>query len=233
MPSPLLFIVLILVSVLPLKNSFSPTPLKSCSGRARLLGRKVFSNSLLLPQSTSSLCSSKNNDNTTSGSNLGEEILLKVSLSIKGNNDVDDVVHIIQQYLTSFPFSAVLPVQPLTYVPREDGRGVNVTFLRKKTEEKSGKDGGIEFILTADEGEGEDSKEESSNGSALSPHRVNIEAKRISEGQFISKVFSEGMIVKAFVNGLKYGEKEGGRVGRGYDELMSKCSVESIFHKWM
>ena len=88
-------------------------------------------------------------------------------------------------------------------------------------------------MFTIDESMGEVNEEESSGGSEFSSFRVNIEAKRISDGQFVSKVFSESMIVKAFVNGLNYGEKEGGRVGIGYDELISKCSVESIFHKWM
>ncbi len=152
-----------------------------------------------------------------------EEILMKVSLSICETCTLDETLPFIQHYLESFPFSAVLPVQPLSYLPRGDGMGVNVSFLRKKTQEKSSYDGGIEFTIVVDD------KDDTPTS------RIDIVARRNSEGQYISKVFSEGMIVKAFVNGLNYGEKSenGGRVGLGYDELLERCSVESIFHKWM
>lgn len=158
------------------------------------------------------------------GSNQIEETLMQISLSINEGYNTDNVIAVVQQYLSSFPFSAVLPVQPLTYTPRNDGMGVNVSFLRKKTEEKSSKDGGIQFTFDVCMEEGDDQ---------TSSCRVNIVAKRVSEGQAISKVFSEGMIIKSFVNGLNSGEKNGGRVGIGYDKLSSMCSVESIFHKWM
>lgn len=171
--------------------------------------------------SASSLFSSSNDDDK--GTGLGEETLLKISMSINEGYNVEDIVPVLQQYLTSFPFSAVLPVQPLTYTPRSDGQGVSVSFLRKKTQEKSSIDGGIEFTFAIDT---DDVYGESSG-------RVIVEAKRVSEGQVISKVFSEGTIVKAFVNGLNHGETDGGRVGIGHGELLRKCSVESIFHKWM
>ena len=60
------------------------------------------------------------------------------------NNEDDDtiILNSIQSYLQSFPFAAVLPVQPLTYKPRKrrssgdddiDGvLGVDVIFIRKK-----------------------------------------------------------------------------------------------------
>ena len=153
-----------------------------------------------------------------------EEILLKVSLSINDKYSIEDATPVIQNYMTSFPFSAVLPVQPLTYTPRDDGMGVKVAFLRKKTQEKSSYDGGIDFLLSVDE----DEKSSQSNRA-----RVNIVATRVSKGQFVSKIFSEGMVVKAFVNGLNNGETDGGRVGLGYDQLMEMTSVESTFHLWM
>ena len=116
-----------------------------------------------------------------------EEVLMKVTLfpndptQYSERETLGKVLH----YVASFPFSAVLPVQPLTYTPRDDGRGVDVTFLRKKTQEKGSVDGGMTFLL-------------SSNGEG----GIDILARRNSEGQVISKVFSEGMVIKAFVSGL-------------------------------
>lgn len=162
--------------------------------------------------------STSNNDEDE---NDNEETLLKVSLSINDEHTIDDAIPIIHKYLTSFPFSAVLPVQPLSYTPRNDGKGVKVSFLRKKTQEKSSHDGGIDFTFSIEKGDSSKS------------NRVNIVANRNSEGQFVSKVFTEGVVIKAFVNGLNYGEDNGGRVGIGYDNLIKICTVESIFHKWM
>ena len=167
---------------------------------------------------TSFLSSSLNDDNVQSNTN--EEVLMQLSLSVNKEYENEDMVPMIQQYLSSFPFAAVLPVQPLTYTPREDGRGVTVSFLRKKTEEKSSIDGGIGITFeVCDENQ---------------PSRINITAKRISNGQVISKVFSEAMIIKTFVNGLNsHGVNIEKKVGIGHKELLQKCRVESIFHRWM
>ena len=145
-----------------------------------------------------------------------EEVLMKVTLAPKDNAKCSesDIFDKVLDYVASFPFSAVLPVQPLTYTPRKDGRGVDVTFLRKKTQEKGSVDGGMTFLLSS-EGEG----------------GILITARRKSEGQVVSKVFSEGMVIKSFVSGL-WGE-EGGRVGLGYDELIKMISIENVVHKWM
>lgn len=152
---------------------------------------------------------------------VDEEILMKVSFSVQEDFTPEKAIPIIQKYISSFPFSAVLPVQPLTYTPNEDDLGVKVAFLRKKTDIKSGKDGGIDFRISTVDDE---------NDEAI---RVNIVARRDSNGQFISKVFSEGAIIKSFVSGLNHGEAEGGRVGIGREDLMKACSVQSIYHKWM
>jgi hypothetical protein len=172
---------------------------------------------------TSALCSTNNNDDALDRKE--EEILLKFSLAVDEKYSVEeDVIPIVQRYISSFPFSAVLPVQPLTYTPKENGMGVDVAFLRKKTEEKSSKDGGIEFkIMRCDD----DTSYESL------PSRILIEVRRVSEGQFVSKAFSEGLLVKAFVEGLIDGDEGCGRVGIGRKELLTRCSVESMFHKWM
>ena len=54
---------------------------------------------------------------------------------------------------------------------------------------------------------------------------------RNSSEQTISKVFSEGILIIAFVKSL-CGET-GGRQGLGYDKHMDMISIQSIYHKWM
>mmetsp|Transcript_15739 Transcript_15739/g.19188 ORF Transcript_15739/g.19188 Transcript_15739/m.19188 type:complete len:228 (-) Transcript_15739:992-1675(-) len=148
-----------------------------------------------------------------------EEVLMKISLSIKEGYKDRIFLPLIQHYMTSFPFAAILPVQPLTYKPREDDMGVTVSFLRKKTQEKGSLDGGIEFKMSLNEID--ESKQ------------MEIVARRNSEGQVISKVFSEGMIIKAFVDSLSDECESKGKVGIGHDKVMEIFTVESIFHKWM
>jgi len=168
-----------------------------------------------------------------------EETLLRISLSVNAHEDDDDgsvnesdgVLDALQSYLQSFPFAAVLPVQPLTYMPRptQDGPlGVDVVFLRKKTVEKSGRDGGIAFYISPP------STTTPTDGGAGSG-RVEITAVRNSEGQCVSKAYSEGVIVKALAKGLceRVDGDAGSSPGGGDDELRERVSVESIYHKWM
>ncbi len=110
-----------------------------------------------------------------------------------------------------------MPVQPLTYIPRKEGNGVTVSFLRKKTQEKGSIDGGIEFVISSSHGP---------DGSVT----INLVAIRNEEGQSISKVFSEGLIIKSLVSGL-YGE--GGYVGKGKEKLFEVLNMEKVIHKWM
>jgi len=162
------------------------------------------------------------------------ETLLRISLSINPANadprppsDDDGIRSSLLSYLQSFPFAAVLPVQPLTYKPTgsvSDGQaaGVEVVFLRKKTMEKGSEDGGIAVLVSTQSGGGMD--------------RLEITAVRRAEGQFVSKVFSEGMIVKALVEGICGridDAADGGGSGVDDDELRKRVSVESIYHKWM
>lgn len=170
-----------------------------------------------------------------------EETLLRISLSVNplrdgatNRNEDDGVLDALQSYVQSFPFAAVLPVQPLTYRPRPgpDGpSGVDVTFLRKKTVEKGGEDGGVAFYISPP------SPTEPTDGGGVGggERRVEITAVRNSEGQCVSKAFSEGVIVKALAKGLC--ERVDGDAGSssvdGGDELRRRVSVESIYHKWM
>ena len=148
-----------------------------------------------------------------------DETLLRINFSYE-NGDDSTALDAVRTYTKSFPFAAVLPVQPLTYLPVifEGEMALKVTFLRKKTEEKDSKDGGLLFkcekasndLLDEDDGR----------------QKINLVAKRISKGQTVSKIFSEKQIIMSFVKGLNE--------ARGKDLLDSaNVRVESIFHEWM
>jgi hypothetical protein len=100
---------------------------------------------------------------------------------------------------------------------------LKVTFLRKKTAEKGSQDGGIMFTSRLV------SEEDYSDSEGLENYslRIELQAKRIKEGQTIPKVFSEKQICLAFIKGLSEGKcqeilAEGGGV-----------VVDSVFHIWM
>lgn len=137
-----------------------------------------------------------------------EETLLRLRLSLKPNISMDEALNKVQAYTQSFPFAAVLPVQPLQYLPTLDG-GVDVLFLRKKTAEKGSVDGGVRFFVSGHDG-------------------INVLVKRNSQGQVIPKTFSEKQIVQAYVKGIS-GEDEG-RSGMAPTEAVA---IESVFHKWL
>jgi hypothetical protein len=146
-------------------------------------------------------------DDEAKGTNYEEEeTLMSIHLSVEGN--LGDVKESISKYIQSFPFSAILPVQPLQYMPASDG-GVEVNFLRKKTEEKGSLDGGMRFFL----------KEERDG--------YDIVCKRNSFGQTISKMFSEKLVIIAFIKSLTGQDTE--KAGPPPESV----SVESIFHKWL
>ena len=168
-----------------------------------------------------------------------DETILRINFSYEHNNDDDKgsaALSAIQDYTKSFPFAAVLPVQPLTYlpvkidtsasrslvVPTDSNVGLKVTFLRKKTAEKGSQDGGILFssCLVSEEDMDEDGEMENYK------KKVQLTAWRLTEGQTVSKYFSEKQIVLAFVKGLSEGKGK---------ELLDKGNVEleSVFHLWM
>ena len=138
-----------------------------------------------------------------------EETLLRVHLSPRPGVDIDDALGMVSKYTTSFPFAAVLPVQPLNYLPTPDG-GVDVKFLRKKTKEKGSLDGGIRFFI---------GKERDG---------IEILAKRNSDGQTVPKIFSERLVVQAYAKGISGDEVE--KTGMPPIEFVA---LDSIFHKWM
>ena len=159
-----------------------------------------------------------------------DETVLRINFRYEHDDGDDEKGNLalaaIQDYTRSFPFAAVLPVQPLTYLPVKTPDGnpaVKVTFLRKKTAEKGSMDGGLLFssCLVSEEDWDEDGE--------LDNYKKNIQltAWRITSGQTVSKIFSEKQIIVAFVKGLSEGKgkellKDGGNV-----------EVESVFHLWM
>ena len=149
-----------------------------------------------------------------------EEVLLRINLSINAGIDPDSAIKATREFARGFPFAAVLPVQPLTYLPSPTG--VKVTFLRKKTEEKGSQDGGMDFSIEFTDVAAPDDDDEIGVGT-LGGRRIRLLATRISEGQTVSKMFSEKMVITEFVKGIS----------SATDSPSALVSVESYFHKWM
>jgi hypothetical protein len=159
-----------------------------------------------------------------------EESLLVMNLSPLPNVSCEDTLSRISQYIRSFPFAAVLPVQPLQALPTDDG-GLELKFLRKKTNFKPGVDGGVRFFVKVrDDGENDS---------------IEVILKRNSEGQSIPKMFAEKLIVQSFVKGMALGSDSGNdnngnepspvKVPNTRIESPTKdmAKIQSIFHKWI
>jgi hypothetical protein len=190
-----------------------------------------------------------------------EEILLKMHLALAHPGvAIDDALQTVITYSQSFPFAAVLPVQPLTYLPPADNDGddgVDIKFLRKKTTEKSAVDGGIRFFIKAttsapattpsieassgssndniaaddDEEEEEDEEEcRMDSHGHCLPSGIEITAKRNSVGQTIRKITAERLVVTAFVAGIT-GSVETEKYGP--PPPIDQVYVTSVYHKWM
>lgn len=112
---------------------------------------------------------------------------------------------------------------------------LKVTFLRKKTAEKGSMDGGMLFTsrLVSEEDYDNDNNDDG-NGALLDDNNnsnykkgIELTARRITKGQTVSKIFSEKLMILAFVKGLSE--------QRGKDVLVEGGNVEvdSVFHLWM
>lgn len=145
-----------------------------------------------------------------------EEIILCMHLAFTGR--IDDALSSVSKYCQLFPFSAVLPVQPLFYMPIYDDGGVEVYFMRKKTDMKSSADGGIRFFVKAIP------QDANLNDASV----IEVMAKRNSHGQVIKKLIAEKLIVTSFVSAFT-GQNEGQRL----DEAPAFVKVISLYHKWM
>lgn len=142
-----------------------------------------------------------------------EETLLCLHLTVEDEDDLDHALQKVRRYSQKFPFGLVLPVQPLTYQPTDDG-GVELWFLRKKTDAKSGMDGGMRFFVEKE---------------ADQP-MITVTAKRNSAGQAIRKMMAEKIVIRMFVDGL---------VGQGDHPELAKYApsdfvkLHSVFYPWM
>jgi hypothetical protein len=137
-----------------------------------------------------------NDDDTKRNLYKDEETLLCLRLKLKNSYDGPkiDAVDAISSYCQSFPYAVVLPVQPLMYTPTKDDEGtiggVEIKFLRKKTEIKSSVDGGIRFFLQYVTDESIEDEDEDDNDALDSTLKVDtnntmlieIIAKRNSKG---------------------------------------------------
>jgi len=187
--------------------------------------------------------------------------LLCMYLSPIFDTPIDRAVQAVQKYCQSFPFAAVLPVQPLTYRTTPDGH-VQLRFLRKKTSDKPGTDGGINFYVRQvekppeEEEEDDDDEEEEIDvpvGAAEQQQPsllIEVKAKRNEYGQSITKMMAEKIIVTNFVNGLT-GESSASSSPESEqpstdssspgltikesvrDALLETVQVTSLYHKWM
>lgn len=136
---------------------------------------------------------------------------MRLRLSLREGVDIQDALAQVQSYIQSFPFAVILPVQPMQYLPTHDD-GVDVLFLRKKTQQKGSVDGGMRFFITPDDDNA----------------AVQVLVKRNSQGQVVSKMFSEKLIIQALVKAFAGEEDE--RIPVAPTDLVL---VESIFHKWL
>ena len=139
-----------------------------------------------------------------------QEVLLRLQLCPTQDNAVER----LQMFARSFPFAAALPVQPLTYLPTNDG-GVEIKFLRKPTDKKPGVDGGVRIFIEQDP----------------QTNKILLTAKRNERGQTCQKIFSEKAVITKFVAAVT-----GQDAGLGLDTAqcpMDVVQVESVYHKWL
>jgi len=126
----------------------------------------------------------------------------------------------VREWARRFSYAAALPVQPL--FTRETPRGLELIFRKKPTKERGGEDGGLRIEVIVDSatwdshrwpgatrGTGDDSRSRSpevgrkGGAEAEDAPRCTLVVSRIAEGQDISKVFSEKIIVNKLVDGAK------------------------------
>jgi hypothetical protein len=147
-----------------------------------------------------------------------EETLLCVDLEILPGVDRVDAMSRVSRFCQSFPFAAVLPVQPLQYLPVYEDGGVELKFLRKKTDLKSGIDGGIRFFLDRVPPHDDNDNREC----------IEITAKRNSSGQFITKMMAEKLVITSFVSSIR-----GDGTSNFGSPPLDAVRIRSMYHKWM
>ena len=207
-----------------------PLLLAEAFTRAVACGKRCRSSSA--PPTTTTLTNNKrllsplheSSSSTTQPDYEVEETLLKMNLSVQPGVSLDNALATVSKYCQSFPFAAVLPVQPLQYLPTDDD-GVEIKFLRKKTDLKSGIDGGIRFFVHAVDRDKDNVEDEQV---VAVDKTIDVTAKRNSVGQSIRKIMAEKLVVTAFVAGMTGEETE--KYGKAPLDVVR---VTSLFHKWM
>ena len=146
---------------------------------------------------------------TTALQVMSSDVLLKVSMKSLNSQNMQD-------WLMKRPFAAVLPMQPMLVQPLapQPPAGIQLSFRRKPTSEKGGIDGGIRCTLSpVDEDE---AGGDGSTGVLL--------VTRVSEGQSISKLFSERALIKRLIADLQTLPEECGSVRHA---LVATCTFTS------
>ena len=110
----------------------------------------------------------------------------------------------LSKHLSTRPYMAVLPVQPMSVSPVPGGGfGCLISFRRKPTDAKGGFDGGV--LVALERGDGVSATEEDGGD-------VTLTVSRVTEGQSVEKTFSEGRIVEFIREELLNIPEEFGRV---------------------
>lgn len=168
-----------------------------------------------IPYSKTRLYSS-NDDSSIEMPNDKEETLLRLRLALRDNDDNDKALAAVQSFCQSFPFAVILPVQPMQYLPTLEG-GVDVVFMRKKTQQKGSVDGGMKIYISQCNSDSDDNDTS-----------IEVLIKRNSKGQVVSKMFSEKLIVQALVKAFS-GETD----DRIPEAPLDLVEIQSVFHKWL
>jgi hypothetical protein len=188
----------------------------------------------LLDQRCGQICRFLSTSQSPSDVNLTdytqEETLLCISMILQPGVALNDALASISKFCQTFPFAAVLPVQPLFYLPVQEDGGVEIKFMRKKTPERSSIDGGIRFFLRS---------EDNDDGDRERTHRpptIELTAKRNSNGQVITKVMAEKLVITNFVRSFAAGNQNTTTNVLQFNKTSPTVDcvhIKSMYHKWM
>jgi hypothetical protein len=159
-----------------------------------------------------------------------EETLLCISMTLQPDVALDDALASISKFCQTFPFAAVLPVQPLFYIPVAEDGGVEIKFMRKKTPERGSNDGGIRFFLRT-------VTDDSDPENTLPSPSIELTAKRNSNGQVITKIMAEKLVIVNFVRSFAGDDQNTtANVLQKFNKTSPTANfvhIQSMYHKWM
>ncbi|GKY97892.1 hypothetical protein MPSEU_000747200 [Mayamaea pseudoterrestris] len=147
-------------------------------------------------------------DSSDSTSHETHDTLLRIHLAAQ----TDDAFDHVQRYVRTFPFSIILPKQPLMSLPTSDG-GVELLFLKSNAQACTPSiNGGMRLFLRQDDDDDE---------------RIVLTMKRNGRDQVCDKFEQEKVVVTQLVSGLT-GHDVGLQQG-----LTKAAQILSIYHMWM